>query len=222
MRLGDTQSLNQKREAITLMEQAGCDIHRPCGPEEWGKLQQVLAPCYRLKIFQFKSTSSKLSLEPVYKGYGEGTCLNVLLNDHHYDAIISMPGVTGNQYYCDHCDVGYSHIKHHRTQCPHRCSFCLTNTPCPPDGSRIQCSQCQGFFQSRTCYENHLQPHSNNTATTVCSLMGRCRHCQKWMPKKLLPHHHCGGQKQCKICKKTVDTDHQCYVQLKPKKNHSF
>ncbi|XP_061196432.1 uncharacterized protein LOC133204707 [Saccostrea echinata] len=38
------------------------------------------------------------------------------------------------------------------------------------------------------------------------------------MSKNLLPHHHCGGQKQCKICKKTVDTDHQCYVQLKPEK----
>ncbi|XP_061181223.1 uncharacterized protein LOC133189847 [Saccostrea echinata] len=218
MRKGDYKYLDQKNEALALMEQAGCDIHRPCGPEEWGKLQQVLTPRYRLKIFQFKSTSSKLTLEPVYKGYGEGTCLNVLLDDHHYDAIISMPGVTGNQYYCDHCDVGYSHIEHHRTQCPHRCNFCLTDTPCPPDGSRIQCSQCQGFFKSRTCYENHLQPHSKSTATTVCSLMGRCRHCQKWMPKKLLPHHHCGGQKQCKICKKTVDTDHQCYVQLKPEK----
>ncbi|XP_061192292.1 uncharacterized protein LOC133200521 [Saccostrea echinata] len=218
MRLEDVRANDQKNEAIALMEQAGCDIHRPCGPEEWGKLQQVLTPRYRLKIFQFKSTSSKLTLEPIYKGCGDGTYLNVLLDDQHYDAIISMPGVTGNQYYCDHCDVGYSHIEHHRTQCPHRCSFCLTDTPCPPDGSRIQCSQCQGFFQSRTCYENHLQPHSMNTATTVCSLMGRCRHCQKWMPKKLLPHHHCGGQKQCKICKKTVDTDHQCYVQLKPEK----
>ena len=54
MRLGDTQALEQKRQAVTLMEEAGCDTTQPCGPEEWSKLQRVLAPEFRLKIFQFK------------------------------------------------------------------------------------------------------------------------------------------------------------------------
>jgi hypothetical protein len=113
-------------------EQAGCDTSQPCGPEEWSKLQQALAPDYRLKIFQFKVNTSKLKLEPLYKGQGHGTCLNVLYDNQHYDTILSMPGVTEHKFYCNYCDKGYSHIEEHRTTCPHRCSFCLADTPCTP------------------------------------------------------------------------------------------
>jgi hypothetical protein len=138
MRLGDTQALEQKRQALALMEEAGCDPTQPCGPEEWGKLQRVLAPEFRLKIFQFKVNTRRLQLEPLYKGYGDGTFLNVLYDNQHYDAILSMPGVTEHQYYCDHCDKGYSHIEEHRTVCQHRCSFCLADTSCIPDGTSIE------------------------------------------------------------------------------------
>jgi hypothetical protein len=110
MRLGDTQALDQKRQALTLMEEAGCDTTQLCGPEEWGKLQQALAPDYRFKIFQFKVNTQRLQLEPLYKGWGHGTCLNVLYDNQHYDAILSMPGVTEHQYYCDYCDKGYRNI----------------------------------------------------------------------------------------------------------------
>lgn len=49
-------------------------------------------------------------------------------------------------------------------------------------------------------------------------MMDRCQHCQYWMAKKLLANHKCGGQNKCKICKKIVDKDHQCYVPKKPEK----
>ncbi|XP_062616823.1 uncharacterized protein LOC134278530 [Saccostrea cucullata] len=192
MRLGDFKSLDQKQEAIALMKQARSDINQPCRPKEWEKLQQVLAPRYQLKIFQFKSTSTKLCLEPIYKGWGDRTYLNILLDEEHCDAILSMPGVTGNQYYCDHCDVGYSHVTDHRTKCPHRCPFCLGHPKCPKDGTHIKCQQCKGIFKNRTCYENHLRPHSKKTTTSVCSLMGLCEKCLSWIPKKLFPHHKCG------------------------------
>jgi hypothetical protein len=94
MRLGDVRSVDQKQQAVALMEEAGCDTTQPCGPEEWSKLQRVLAPEFRLKIFQFKVNTRRLQLEPLYKGWGDGTCLNVLYDNQHYDAILSMPGVT--------------------------------------------------------------------------------------------------------------------------------
>ena len=46
--------------------------------------------------------------------------------------------------------------------------------------------------------------------------MGVCPHCHKWMSKQLLKGHACSGKIHCKICKKIVDTPHQCYVQVKP------
>jgi hypothetical protein len=115
-----------------------------------------------------------------------------------------MPGVTEHPYYCDYCDVGYRNIEDHRTACPHRCSFCLADTPCTPDGTSIECAQCHGFFfRNTTCFQNHLKPYSRNTTTSVCNLMGRCQQCQKWMPKKLLKGHACSGKMHCKICRKS-------------------
>ena len=84
----------------------------------------------------------------LYKGSGNGTCLNVLYDNQHYDAILSMPGVTENKYYCDHCDKGYSHIEDHRTVCQHRCSFCLADTSCIPDGTSMECPDCHGYFKN--------------------------------------------------------------------------
>lgn len=56
----------------------------PCGPEEWNNLQEVLAPEFRLKLFQFKTESTRVKLVPIYKGKGNGICLNVLFDDQHY------------------------------------------------------------------------------------------------------------------------------------------
>jgi hypothetical protein len=216
MRKGDVRALDQKQQALALMEEAGCDTSQPCGPEEWGKLQRALAPEFRLKIFQFKVNTRRLQLEPLYKGQGHGTCLNVLYDNQHYDAILSMPGVTEHPYYCDHCDVGYAHFEDHRTTCPHRCSFCLADTPCTPDGTSTECPDCHGFFKNATCYHNHLKPYSTQTSTSMCHLMDRCQQCQKWMSKQLLKGHACSGKMHCKICKKIVPTSHHCYVQVKP------
>ena len=209
-------SPEQKKQAVELMKSAECDINQPCGPHEWENLQRVLAPEYRLKIFQFKTGVHRLKLEPIYKGLGTGTCLNVLLDEEHYDTILSMPGVLGCQYYCHGCDVGYRNIEDHRTACPYRCSFCLADTPCAPDGTFVHCSECKGFFKSMACYQRHLKPYSDKTDVAVCQLMDRCEQCNTWMTKKLMERHQCGGQKQCRICKQQVDQDHQCYVQIKP------
>ena len=151
------------------MNTSECDIYQPCGPREWDKLQKGLAPRYRLKIYEFKKGAPRLELIPIYKGTGNVTCLNILLDhDHdHYDTILSMPGVLAYPYYCDHCDVGYSHIEDYRTTCPYRCSLCLSDTPCAPDGISVQCSKCQGFFKSIECYQRHLKPY-NRTDVTVC------------------------------------------------------
>jgi hypothetical protein len=81
MRLGDVRALDQKRQALALMEEAGCDTTQPCGLEEWRTLQHVLAPEIRLKIFQFKVNTRRLQLEPLYKGWRHGTCLNVFFDN---------------------------------------------------------------------------------------------------------------------------------------------
>ena len=135
--------------------------------------------CYRsahycLKMYEFKKGAPCLELVPLYKGIGSGTCLNVLLEHEHYDTILSMPAVLGYPYYCDHCDEGYRNVQNHRTSCPYRCSLCLADTPCAPDGTFFHCSECKGFFRSIACYKRHLKPYSYQTNIPVCDLMDRC------------------------------------------------
>ena len=98
-------------------------------------LQRVLAPEYRLKIFQFKKGARRLTLEPVYKGLGTRTCLNVLLDEEHYDTILSMPGVLGCPYYCHYCDVGYRNIEDHPV--PTAAVSVLPITPVLPTGHQF-------------------------------------------------------------------------------------
>lgn len=147
---------------MELVRQAHCDPNMPCGPQEWNKLQEAIVSQYRLKIFQFKTGCSRTKLEPLYKGKGHGTCLNILLDKQHYDTILSIPGVVFTNYYCYYCDVGYSHIKDHRTNCPHRCSFCLGDSACMADGSSIHCDHCKGYFKNLSCYKRTLQHEMRN------------------------------------------------------------
>lgn len=56
MMKGDCRSVDQKKQAREFMELAGCDPELPCGPIEWRKLQEVLCPEFRLKIFNLKLT----------------------------------------------------------------------------------------------------------------------------------------------------------------------
>ena len=90
----------QRNEAVELMKSADCDLWQcgGSGPQDWVKLQKVLEPQYRLKVYEFKRGAPRLELIPIYKGTGNGTCLNILLNDAHYDTILSMTGVLGHSY----------------------------------------------------------------------------------------------------------------------------
>ena len=80
------------------MKSADCDLNRVCGggPEEWVKLQKVLESQYRLKVYEFKKGAPRLELIPIYKGTGNGTCLNILLDNGHYDTILyaRSPGLS--------------------------------------------------------------------------------------------------------------------------------
>ena len=85
IRRRDILSKKQRDEAVELIKSADCDLYHICGggPEEWAKLQKVLEPQYRLKINEFKKGAPRLELIPIYKGTGNGTCLNNLLDHDH-------------------------------------------------------------------------------------------------------------------------------------------
>lgn len=76
------------------------------------------------------------------------------------------------------------------------------------------------IFRNRSCYERQ-KTFSIKTQTSPCDLISRCPDCHNRMSKNLLNHHKCGNQKQCKICKKIVDSNHQCFVQVKPAKKRT-
>ena len=80
----DILSPQQRDQAVNLMEFSDCPLDRPCGPREWDKLQDALLPQFRLKVYEFKKGTPRLELLPLYKGKGDGICLNVSLDQGHY------------------------------------------------------------------------------------------------------------------------------------------
>ena len=210
---------DQTDEAKALCIEAGVSSDHGCGPVEWEKFQKVLGPAYRIKIFQQNAQSRKLKFDLLYKGnvsnHLRPVNLYVLFNDNHYDAITSMSGVIEKSYYCDFCDVGYSHREDHRTVCPVRCNYCLSSPPCPWDNTNVECQKCGGHFPSMECYWNHLKPMRGGRS--ICDMMIKCTDCGAWMSKNLKRIHRCGDKEHyCNICKKHVEADHLCYVQKQP------
>ena len=103
-------------KAEALCDEAGVSSDHSCGPVEWETFQKVPGLAYRIKIFQQNAKSRKLnSICCTRKTYLRPVNLYVLFNDNHYDAITSISGLIEKQYYCDFCDVGYSHREDHRT-----------------------------------------------------------------------------------------------------------
>ena len=70
----------------------------------------------------------------------------------HYDAITKVTGFLDAHYYCEYCDVGYTHRGDHR--CADGCEDCYSDIPCIPR-QKTRCIDCKRTFRSRDCFAKH-------------------------------------------------------------------
>ena len=129
----------QTREAMKLLDQAKIPHTKPCGIEEYKKIQAVLAPKYLIKVHsQYPKDGLIFPLQ--FKKKPETRAIHIYFNGvDHYDAITKVTGFLGARYYCEYCDVGYTNRGAHR--CADGCEDCYSDIPCI-HGEKIRCMDC--------------------------------------------------------------------------------
>ena len=99
----------QTKEALSLLDQAKIPHTKSCGIEEYKKIQSILAPKYSIKVHsQYPKDGLIFPLQ--FKKKPETKVIHIYFNGvDHYDAITKVTVFLGTSYYCEYCDVGYTH-----------------------------------------------------------------------------------------------------------------
>ncbi len=141
---------------------------------------------------------------------------------NHIDLInnTKVAGFFGKNYFCHNCKTTYGSKGKHK--CNFKCNICCsTNCDCigikdfTKVGSWTNCCDCNRFFPSKTCFNNHI---TNKT----CDKVWKCNCCKKVLDRnKHPPEKHKCGDYECKSCGQVVGKDHKCYLFPKPIKPFS-
>ena len=211
--LVDSRGQCQEKAAKELHKLANVPLG-PCGIPEVQLFQKYLT-CYEINIISADHNNAIIhpsaptkpsapNVKPVY----------LYLHHNHYDVITTIPGFLGNVYFCHKCRQSYDHATDH--VCPDMCKSCRSLNCIVKDPRK--CSQCNRWFKSETCYEQHKKPIG--AGKSVCEEIRKCEKCKKSLSVRHLdPKKHVCGRKcaTCGTISNEQDT-HKCYIQ-KPKKS---
>lgn len=194
----------QTARANQLLVQAGVVIpEEGAGIPELQRLQQHLEDKYKICVYQHGSKGRDVMFEGV--GSTDVT-LNILQHQGHYNVITSLTAAFCCEYYCQLCHIPYNTRSIHR--CGGSCYACQ-QTPACPQGIKLKCGDCNRWFKSRTCLDNHRMPNSLGK-NTVCGELKCCTKCLRTVRTDRV---HTCGEVYCKICNSHQPQDHLCFMQ---------
>jgi hypothetical protein len=129
--------------------------------------------------FQLKVLSKPHLNGIVYAGPENVHQIYLYHSDNHFDVITKIAGFVAKQYYCTHCDVGYSHETKHR--CEVVCQFCYGKNCSSKPEAKVHCPECNRYFRHQNCLQNHLSVPQKGQ--TVCFKIKRCTlGCSRLLP----------------------------------------
>ena len=206
----DSRSPLQREKAFDLHEAANVPLG-PCGLNEVALFQQYLTN-YQIMIISGDHNNSVI-YPPEPPGTDEKQRLTLYFHDNHFDAINSVPGFLGRNYFCFRCHKAYDHVTDHL--CTNMCRSCR-GFGCVIENEGMVCRECKRLFKSQSCYDRHKNEPINGGGRTVCQVIRECQKCGKSMDiRKIRDGGHICGRK-CRTCGVVLtqeDTDHKCYIQ---------
>lgn len=136
----------------------------------------------------------------------------------HFDGVRCVNTLFGKSYYCSSCEIAFTHKISHTGRCERKCRGCGgfgSAFPCR-GGLKIKCSDCNGTFVSRECYERHF--------STMCSRFKTCAQCGVCYDTKTLKRYsatkqHVCQQKFCLHCCTYHRAEQPCFIQRIVKKD---
>jgi hypothetical protein len=136
---------------------------------------------------------------PLYynKENAEKTFIYILHRDDHYDPILSITAFLDVKYFCEPCQVKYSHLGYHKN-CKYICQSCY-RANCKP--TNLETCKCNFITNNLLCKTRHIE--------SVCFKNKICNKCNTLKANRI---HICLNEKYCSNCKQAVDKDHKCYI----------
>ena len=211
----------QLEEAVQeLCTDAGIDMRKACGVPELEKLQTVLNRKYQQKRIVLYDL--ECSMQIVFAGRTPNrprACNNINLaiyNQHCY-LVRNIRTFLAKRKQCTECGKVYMRVHTCKLLC-HVCREKECDRGVRPDKTRmspIHCSECDRWFLSEKCHNNHK-------LNGICDKHARCPDCAKTVLRSQLEdrsHAEQCGSKRCGNCKQAVSYNHLCYVQpVEPEK----
>lgn len=218
---------NIRAEAFKLCNDAGLDLNGMeslAGFEEFNKFQSLLlnfkltirgclddvnlAACLNQKIHCFRIIIYDVSSKPIFLGFvpdGSSKIIDIhlLLHEHHFRYIRSLPGAFAVSHFCEYCHVGYALTKTH-LNCPYTCNQCFSRPPCRlttnETVAEVPCLVCNRVFLNPMCYNQHI-------IRKVCEKIRFCIQCNRVQRKG----HDC-RLFYCTQCNSHQEYDHNCLM----------
>ena len=160
--------------ALELHKQAGIKPGK-CGLDEVRQFQSLLAD-YQIYIISKEHFNAI-----IYSGPESSKKIYLYYHDNHYDIISSMSGFLSRNYYCTHCNNGYSNKEDHK--CNLVCHACRkVHEETDEVVGWIGCEKCHRFFKGERCFALHEKVTAKGNST--CLAIYRCTNCEKTVNKK--------------------------------------
>ncbi|CAH0562743.1 unnamed protein product [Brassicogethes aeneus] len=187
-----------------LLKQRGRELSRACNVNlsNGGNLEDIKCfQDYLKNDFTLVVYNNRRGSETYFKGEPKDTrkTINLILEDNHYNLILSLTAAFSTSYFCEPCQKRYGSREKH-VKCPYACPNCHSSPPCGSDIEEITCKDCKRTFRGIACLNMHKEK--------LCSKLHRCLSCLNsyWTKDK----HNCGYCRTC-LCLKPIR--HDCYMQ---------
>jgi hypothetical protein len=129
--------------------------------------------------------------------------LNLIMENFHYNVILSLTDAFAARYFCEWCSKRYWDKKRHR-KCPYICPCCHDNPPCRLDNDPLTCDMYQRTFREQLCFNRHK-------TSKLCDKLKCCDRCMTyfWVQKK---KRHVCGVTYCTTCRGDKPARHLSYM----------
>jgi hypothetical protein len=149
------------------------------------------------------------------------TRINLLYDDvnRHYHVLTNLTGTMAQRYVCNGCNKGCKQGVTHK--CDVSCIDCMSVPPCVPVGDqRIPCHECNRYFRSKVCFNNHKIIKRGGSKKTLCESKRCCALCGANTSDS---KHEC-NKVYCKNCASIREVGHLCVMaplQNQPRSIHN-
>nr|XP_015840028.1 PREDICTED: uncharacterized protein LOC103315075 isoform X1 [Tribolium castaneum] len=187
------------QDAVNLCNAAEVDLRNGGNFEHIDLFQKYLNQ-YTIVVYNSRDGRSLYFEGERYDGC---PCLNLIMENNHYNVILSLTGAFTAKYFCERCSLPYSKKEGH-WKCPYTCAYCHSKPPCDLRLNSITCDHCSRDFKGQTCFDNHIK-------NSLCSKLKKCVQCLTVYWEKKKKPHVCGS-KYCANCKEHKSIRHSCYM----------